>query len=121
MREDVLTILEGIYSKTRFDEPYNSYALNLLKNQTRRSKIPAKIFSKYPGITVANKTGELSQVENDAALILSDDFKLIFVVLIDNIPLKENGDTDYNLKNEVQVTISDLGLKLVEFYKENTF
>lgn len=119
--EDVLTILEGIYSKTRFDEPYNSYALNLLKNQTRRSKIPAKIFSKYPGITVANKTGELSQVENDAALILSDDFKLIFVVLIDNIPLKENGDTDYNLKNEVQVTISDLGLKLVEFYKENTF
>ena len=31
--EDVVSILEGIYSKTRFDEPYNSYALNLLKNQ----------------------------------------------------------------------------------------
>lgn len=119
--EDVVSLLEGIYSKTRFDEPYNTYALNLLKNQTRRGKIPAKITANYPGITVANKTGELSQVENDAAIILGDDFKLIFVVLIDNIPLKENGETDYELKNEVQITISDLGLKLVEFYKDNNF
>ncbi len=119
--EDVLAILEGIYSKKRFDEPYNTFALNLLKNQTRRGKIPAKISEKYPEITIANKTGELSQVENDVALILCDDFDLAFTVFIDNIPLKENGATDYDLKNKVQVTISELGLKLVEFYKENKF
>lgn len=119
--EDVLAILEGIYSKKRFDEPYNTFALNLLKNQTRRGKIPAKILEIYPDITVANKTGELSQVENDVALILCDDFDLAFTIFIDNIPLKENGATDYDLKNKVQVTISELGLKLVEFYKENKF
>lgn len=119
--EDVLVFLEGIYNKSHFKEPFNTYALNLLKNQTRRSKIPAKIASKYPGIVVANKTGELSQVENDAALIMCDDFKLAFVVLIDNIPFKADGSTDYDLKNKVQETISELGLKLVEFYKNNKF
>lgn len=39
---------------------------NLLKNQQRRHKIPAQI---PQGVGVANKTGELSNVENDAAII----------------------------------------------------
>jgi len=116
---DVVKLLEGIYHKKHFDEPYNTYAVNLLKNQQRRSKIPKKISEKYNDVTVANKTGELSQVENDAALIMCEDFNLAFVVLIDNIPLNADGSTNYSLKNEVQDTISDLGLMLVDFYKEN--
>ena len=42
--------------------------LNLLRQQQRQNKIPAGI----PGVKVANKTGELSDVENDAAIILTD-------------------------------------------------
>lgn len=119
--EDVCVFLEGVYRKTLFNEPFNTSTLNLLKNQKRRTKIPAKIVEKYPDIVVANKTGELSAVENDAALIMCDDFNLVFVVFIDNIPPKENGSTDYKLKENIQVTISELGLKLVEFYKANDF
>ncbi len=115
--EDVAVFLEGIYNQTLLEEPYNTYTLNLLKNQQRRGKIPAKITRKYPSIIVANKTGELSQVENDAALILSDKYNLVFVVLIDNIPFKSDGSTDYDLKEEIQETISDLALQLVDFYE----
>lgn len=115
---DVITLLEGIYNKTAFDEPYNTYALNLLKNQHRRSKIPAKIVEKYPDVIVANKTGELSQVENDVALIMCDDFNLAFAVFVNEIPKKADGSTDYNLKEQVQKTISELGLELVEMYKK---
>ena len=116
--KDVITLLEGIYNKTLFDEPYNTYALNLLKSQHRRGKIPAKIIQKYPDVIVANKTGELSQVENDVALIMCDDFNLAFAVFVNEIPKKADGSTDYNLKEEVQKTISELGLELVEMYKE---
>ncbi len=119
--EDVCKFLEGIYNKTLFEEPYNTYALNLMKNQKRRAKIPAMITDEYNEVIVANKTGELSQVENDAAIIMSDDFNIIFVVLTDNIPFKADGTTDYDLKEEVQKTISELGLKVVEFYNANQF
>ena len=39
---------------------------NLLKQQTRRNKIPAQMPA---GVMVANKTGELGDVENDAGII----------------------------------------------------
>lgn len=118
---DVLKLLEGIYTKSLFKEPYNTEALNLLKNQKRRTKIPAKITEKYADVIVLNKTGELSQVENDVALITSDKFNLAFVIFINEIPKKADGSTDYDLKNEIQTTISDLGLELVELYKVNEF
>ena len=118
---DVCEFLEGIYNKTLLKEPFNTETLSLMKKQERRTKIPDKISEKYPDVIVANKTGELSQVENDAALIMSDDFNLVFVVLTDGIPLNEDGTTDYDMKKDVQSTISELGLRLVEFYKENNF
>ena len=42
--------------------------LKLLKAQTRRSKIPSGV---PDGVTVANKTGELGDVQNDAAIVYS--------------------------------------------------
>ena len=39
---------------------------HLLAAQTRRNKIPAQMPS---GVSIANKTGELSDVENDAGII----------------------------------------------------
>lgn len=118
---DVCRFLEGIYDKTLLAEPYNTETLEMLKAQTRKKKIPAKIKQKYPDITVANKTGELSKVENDAALIMCDEFNLAFTVLTGDIPPDSDGDTDYVLKTEIQETISDMGLKLVEFYKNQQF
>lgn len=119
--EDVCKFLEGIYSKTLLEEPYNTQTLGFLKKQQRRAKIPAKIVDKYSDVVVANKTGELSQIENDAAIIMSDDFNLVFVIMTDGIPFKADGSTDYDLKEDVQATISDFGLMLVDMYKENNF
>lgn len=118
---DVCRFFESIYNKTLLEEPYNTDALELLKKQTRTGKIPAKIKEKYPEITVANKTGELSTVENDAAIIMCDDFNLAFVVLTGDIPRDSDGDADYKLKEDIQETISDFGLKLVELYKSDAF
>ena len=118
---DVTKFLEGIYDKSLLGEPYSTRAMEYLKSQTRRGKIPAKIQTQYPGVVVANKTGELSQVENDAAIIIGPDFNIVFVVMIDQIPLMAGGATDYGLKQKVQETISELGLRVVEFYTNNKF
>ena len=115
--KDVVKFLEGIYNCTLLEEPYNSQTMELLKNQTRRGKIPAQIVNKYPSVVVANKTGELSQVENDVAVIMSEDFNLIFALFTDNIALNENGSTNYARKGQVQKTISKMALRLVEAYK----
>ena len=57
--------------------------LNLLLRQTRRWKIPSGLPS---GVKVANKTGELSDVENDAGIIYNDLNDLIIVFMSENVP-----------------------------------
>lgn len=116
--EDVGKLYEQIYKGEFVSKEYSDKMLELLKKQQRRTKIPAKITEKYPDIIVANKTGELSRVENDAAIIMSKDFNLIFNIMINDIPTKVNGETDYELKQRVQVTISDMALMLVDFYNK---
>lgn len=56
--------------------------IELLKAQTRRSKIPAGIPS---GVVVANKTGELSDVENDAAIIYAPQGAYVEVVMSEDL------------------------------------
>ncbi|MCD7867176.1 MAG: serine hydrolase [Clostridiales bacterium] len=55
---------------------------SLLKQQTRRNKIPASMPS---GVGVANKTGELSDVENDAGIIYNTENDLIIVFMSENL------------------------------------
>ena len=110
--QDVSKLLEGIYKGTILNEENTKLYLSFLKNQQRKNKIPNKINKEYPDIVVANKTGELSNVENDAALIFGDDFNVIFVVMT------ENKSSDMSEKEKIQNTISDLALKLVEFYQK---
>ncbi|MGN1022920.1 MAG: N-acetylmuramoyl-L-alanine amidase [Lachnospiraceae bacterium] len=57
--------------------------LSLLKQQQRRSKIPAGVPS---GVTVANKTGELTDVENDAAIVFTSQGDYILTVLSEDLP-----------------------------------
>ncbi|MBR3933329.1 MAG: serine hydrolase [Clostridia bacterium] len=118
---DVIKLLEGIYNKSLFEEPYNTKALELLKAQTKRDKIPAKITQTYPDVTIANKSGDLLQVENDAALIMCKDFDLAFVVFVEDIPLKEDGGLNEELHTQIRQVISELGLDLVISYKTNKF
>jgi len=117
----VATLLEKIYNKSLFEKAeHNAKAMELLKSQKRDNKIPAKIKKEYSHVVVANKTGELSQVENDAAIIMGKDYNLIFVVMVNDIPLKGNGSMDFELKERVQGTIADFGLQLTKAYEESS-
>ena len=62
---------------------------NLLKAQTRRNKIPA---SMPAGVHVANKTGELSGVENDAGIIYDTPDGSDLVIVFMSEDLRAAGD-----------------------------
>jgi beta-lactamase class A len=72
--KDVGNLLEKIYKGSI---PKASDMTSLLKAQTRRNKIPAGLPS---GVTVGNKTGELSDVENDAAIVYAGGDYIIVVL-----------------------------------------
>ena len=55
---------------------------DLLSAQTRTHKIPSQL---PEGVHTANKTGELSNVENDAAIIYDTDNDLILVFMSQNL------------------------------------
>ena len=61
-------ILTMIYKGKLVSAEASEQMLNLLKNQTRRWKIPASL---PEGTVIANKTGETSTVEADAAIVYS--------------------------------------------------
>ena len=56
--------------------------LDLLKQQQRRSKIPAGVPT---GVTVANKTGELLTVENDAAIVFTQSGDYILTIMSEGL------------------------------------
>lgn len=64
--KDAGTLLEMIYKGKCVSKAYSKEMLNLLLNQQRRWKIPAGVPS---GIKVANKTGETSSYQHDAAIV----------------------------------------------------
>lgn len=109
---DVAKLYKELFNGTLFKEKENNeFLMNCLKKQERVWKIPAKIKKEYPEVTVANKTGELSLVENDAAIITGEDFNLIFVILTES-------KTDTTDKNKIYNMMSDFGLRLVKLYQE---
>ena len=71
--------LERIYKNSI---PHAEEMLNLLKQQERTGKIPAGVPS---GIETANKTGELSNVENDAAIVFAGEHPYILCVMSENL------------------------------------
>lgn len=56
--------------------------LNYMNQQQRRGKIPAGIPA---GVTVGNKTGELSDVENDAAIVYANGGTYVLCVMSENL------------------------------------
>lgn len=62
--------------------PHAEQMLNLLKQQQRTGKIPAGI---PEGVETGNKTGELADVENDAAIVWADETPYILCVMADQL------------------------------------
>lgn len=79
---DVGNLLESIYRGTCVSKDASKEMLEILKTQTRKGKIPAGIPS---GVTTANKTGELDDVENDAAIVYKDGAHYLIVVMSNNL------------------------------------
>lgn len=77
--KDCGLFLERIYKNSI---PHAEEMLNLLKQQERTGKIPAGVPS---GIETANKTGELSNVENDAAIVFAGERPYILCVMSENL------------------------------------
>lgn len=77
--KDTTAFLRSVY-KGNIDG--SEKIISYLKNQERRSKIPAGI---PDGIIVANKTGELDNVENDVAIVFADDHPYVISVMMGNL------------------------------------
>ena len=70
--------LERMYRGTAVSPKSSKKMIKLLKAQTRRSKLP---FGVPKGVTIANKTGETSFAENDAAIVYSEGADYVIVVM----------------------------------------
>lgn len=75
--------LKKVYKGNQESDAHAQAEFALLAAQTRRNKIPAQMPS---GVSVANKTGELSDVENDAGIIYNSQNDLIIVFMLENVP-----------------------------------
>ena len=75
--------LKKVYKGNQESDAHAQAEFALLAAQTRRNKIPVQMQS---GVSVANKTGELSDVENDAGIIYNSQNDLIIVFMSENVP-----------------------------------
>lgn len=80
--KDCGLLLERIYRSECVSAEYDGQMLDMLKRQTRTKKIPAGVPA---GVETANKTGELSSVENDVAIIFSPACDYILCVMSNNL------------------------------------
>ena len=86
-------LLEQVYTGSFVSARVSSSLLTALQNQTRRWKIPAGL----PGGTLcANKTGELSDVENDVAIVYGPSCTYILCVMSDGVA---PGTAQVNIQN----------------------
>ena len=81
--QDCGHVLEMIRTGKYVSPEASERILDDLKAQERTKKIPAGVPA---GIETANKTGELADVENDAAIIWGKDRTYILTVMSENLP-----------------------------------
>lgn len=74
--------LKEVYDGNKKSDAHAQAEFDLLAAQTRRNKIPAQMPA---GVSIANKTGELSDVENDAGIIYNSSNDLIIVFMSENV------------------------------------
>ena len=83
------------------DIPHSSEMLALLKQQERINKIPAGV-----PVATANKTGELANVQNDAAIVFADT-PYILCVLAENVDEGSGVSNIVNISSEVFSAVSE--------------
>ncbi len=76
-------LLSNLYHQQLVSPSADREMLELLKQQTRRGKIPAGL---PDNVVCANKTGELSDVENDVAIVFSPETDYIICVMSNDVP-----------------------------------
>ena len=96
--------LKKIYDGWKSGDPKAAAQFDLLAAQERRNKIPARMPA---GVSVANKTGELADVENDAGIIYNTQNDLILVFMSEQ--LSEAGSA--------QSTIAALSRQIYDYYQ----
>lgn len=98
--------LKGLYNGDYEEFPYADAMFELLCGQTRQNKIPAKL---PEGVQVANKTGELADVENDAGIIYDELNDLILVFMSEHLSDAASA----------QNTIASLSREIYDYYEES--
>lgn len=76
--KDCGKLLEDIYRRTWVNRTVSNEMESLLLSQSTRYKIPAGL---PDGVLCGNKTGEMDDTENDAAIIYSENCDYILVIL----------------------------------------
>lgn len=97
--EDAGHFLERVLAGTNVSASSSAQMLSLLKAQTRTWKIPAGVPS---GVVTANKTGELDEVNNDAAIVFAPYGTYVLVVLT-------SGGTIADIKKLSSLVYAELG------------
>lgn len=100
--EDCGHLLKAIMNGNSPELPHAEDMFNLLAQQQRRNKIPAQL----PGVSIANKTGELDTVENDAGIIYNAKNDLVIVFMSENL----------NEVGSAQNTIASLSKVIYDYY-----
>lgn len=97
--------LKMVYDGWMEGNDKESAMFELLAAQQRRNKIPAQMPS---GVGVANKTGELADVENDAGIIYYSDNDLVIVFMSENL----------SQAGAAQSTIASLSRQIYDYYQQ---
>lgn len=81
--KDCAMFMKSVYDRTCVSPEASDKMLELLKGQTRTWKIPAGV---PVGTVTANKTGELSDTENDTAIVYSPGTDYVLAVTSTEVP-----------------------------------
>lgn len=100
---DCTELLGQVYAGTYVNAEASERILSALKEQRVRTKIPAGL---PEGIECANKTGELSRVENDTAVIFAPGGDYIFCVMSDRVSA---GTAQSEIKEMSRIIYETLG------------
>lgn len=76
---DTAKLLKQLWGGSMFTDTQRQYVINILKKQTKRSGIPAGC----SGCEVADKTGSLNYINNDAGIVYFANDKYVLVVFSD--------------------------------------
>ncbi|MBR2278191.1 MAG: serine hydrolase [Eubacterium sp.] len=96
--DDVGKLLEMIYNKECVSEKYDQKMLDYMLQQQRTWKIPEGL---PKGTKVANKTGELSDTENDVAIVFTDKADYILCVMSNNVQPLQAQESIRNISKAV--------------------